>query len=80
METEKFDFEGLKKEAIEKIEAGQGLVEAQGAFTPLTKKLLEEAMKGELVEHLSLSSFASKRNKALVNDLRLFAVFLRILL
>lgn len=62
METEKFDFEAFKKEAIDKIKAGQGLVGAQGAFTPLIKNFLEEAMKGELEEHLSEQKSPNRKN------------------
>ena len=48
MENEKFDFEAFKKEAIDKLKAGKGLSGQDGAFTPLLKAFLEEAMKGEL--------------------------------
>jgi len=48
METEKFDFEAFRKEALEQIKAGQGLHGTQGALISLIKSLLEEAIKGEL--------------------------------
>ena len=37
MKKEKFDFESFKKEAINKLKAGEGLTGTEGAFTPLLK-------------------------------------------
>ena len=62
METEKFDFEAFKEEAISKIRAGKGLVGVEGAFTPLIKSFLEEAMKGEIDDHLSDPTVSNRKN------------------
>ena len=62
METEKFDFEAFKEEAISKIRDGKGLVGAEGAFTPLIKSFLEEAMKGEIEDHLSDPTVSNRKN------------------
>ena len=61
MKEEKFDFEAFKTSALAKLKAGEGLTGASGAFTPLLKAFLEEALKEELEEHLSAEE--QKRSK-----------------
>ena len=62
MKKEKFDFESFKKEAINKLKAGEGLTGTEGAFTPLLKAFLEEALKGEIEEHLSGEEDPNRKN------------------
>jgi len=62
MENEKFDFEAFKKEAIKKIKAGNGLSGSEGAFTPLLKAFLEEALQGEIEEHISQEDLPNRKN------------------
>jgi transposase-like protein len=62
METEKFDFEAFKKEAMGKVKAGQGFIGPGGALTPLIKNFLEELMKGEIEAHLSEENLPNRKN------------------
>lgn len=62
MENKEFDFEAFKKEAISKLRAGKGLSGEDGAFTPLIKSFLEEALQGELEGHLSEQEVPNRKN------------------
>lgn len=62
MKKEKFDFESFKKQAIDRLKAGKGLLGAEGAFTPLIKSFLEEAMEGELEQHLREEVRENRKN------------------
>ncbi|MEO0899010.1 MAG: IS256 family transposase [Bacteroidota bacterium] len=59
---ENFDFESFKAEALEKLKAGKGLSGKDGAFTPLLKAFLEEALKGELDVHLAEEDQSNRKN------------------
>jgi len=41
MKDKEFDFEGFRKEAISKLQAGDGLLGENSAFTPLLKAFLQ---------------------------------------
>jgi len=62
MEEKKFDFEAFKKEAIAKLQQGKGLTGSEGAFTPLIKSFLEEALGGELDGHLAEEEAPNRKN------------------
>jgi len=49
---ENFDYDGLKKKALEQLRSGKPLFGKDGAFAPLLKEFLEAAMESELDEHL----------------------------
>jgi putative transposase len=50
--NDQFDYDGLKKKALEQFRSGKSLFGKDGAFAPLLKEFLEAAMEGELNEHL----------------------------
>ena len=50
--TDQFDYDGLKKKALEQFRSGKSLFGKDGAFAPLLKEFLEAAMEAELDEHL----------------------------
>lgn len=62
MEDKQFDFEAFKKEAIQKLKDGKGLVGTEGAFTPLIKSFLEEALAGEIDAHLEEGKDKNRKN------------------
>jgi len=62
MSNETFDFEAFKKDAIAKLKAGKGLTGAEGAFTPLIKSFLEEALEGEIDGHLQEEVEPNRKN------------------
>ena len=62
MKDEKFDFEAFKADAIQRLKDGKGLVGAEGAFTPLIKSFLEEAMQGEIEQHLADQKGKNRKN------------------
>lgn len=62
MENNEFDFEGFRKEAIAKLQAGEGLLGEGGAFTPLLKAFLEEALNGELEAHIAEQDDKNRKN------------------
>lgn len=62
MKDTKFDYEAFKEQAIERLKAGKGLVGSEGAFTPLIKSFLEEALQGELEEHISQEEQPNRKN------------------
>jgi putative transposase len=47
-----FDYEALKKKALEQFRSGKDLFSKGGAFAPLLKDFLEAALQAELDEHL----------------------------
>lgn len=50
---EKEDLELLKKKALEQFKTGKSLFGEGGAFAPMLKEFLEEALEAEMEEHLS---------------------------
>lgn len=48
----KFDFEAFKKDAAQRLKAGDSLLGKEGVLTPLLKDFLEEALSGELDAHI----------------------------
>ena len=62
MKDEKFDFEAFKADAIQRLKDGKGLVGTEGAFTPLIKSFLEEAMQGEIEQHLEDQKGKNRKN------------------
>ena len=53
MKKKEFDFDRFKTEAISKLKACGGLTREGGAFTPLLKTFLNEALKGEMEDHFA---------------------------
>lgn len=53
MKTEQFDFEAFKPIAKERLKAGKGLPGSEGVFSPLMKRILEEALENELEVHIN---------------------------
>lgn len=62
MEEEKFDFEAFKADALARLKEGKGLLGAEGAFTPLIKSFLEEALDGEVEQHISEEEAPNRKN------------------
>lgn len=62
MENNEFDFEGFRQSAIAKLQAGEGLLGEGGAFTPLLKAFLEEALNGELESHIAEHDDKNRKN------------------
>ena len=62
MESKEFDFEAFRKDAIAKLQAGEGLLGEGGAFTPLLKAFLEQALEGELDAHVAEEDSANRKN------------------
>ena len=62
MKDEKFDFEAFKADAIKRLIDGKGLVGTEGAFTPQIKSFLEEAMQGEIDQHLEDQKGKNRKN------------------
>src|SRR5690606_5679062 len=53
----------LKKKALEQFKTGKSLFSKGGAFAPMLKEFLEEALEAEMEEHLSQEgSEGNKRN------------------
>jgi transposase-like protein len=48
-----FDFNAFQEDAISQLKSGQSLTGKDGVLTPLIKKILEEALEGEMESHLS---------------------------
>lgn len=47
-----FDFESIKKKALEQLKSGQSLLGKDGAFAPLFENILNAALEGEMDAHL----------------------------
>lgn len=47
-----FDYDDMKKKALEQLRSGKPLFGKDGAFAPLLKQFLESAMEAELDQHL----------------------------
>ena len=62
MENQEFDMEAFRKEAITKLQAGEGLLGEGGAFTPLLKAFLEEALQGEVEAHIAQEDLPNRKN------------------
>jgi len=50
---EEFDFESIKKEALQQLKEGKSLLGKDGAFAPLLENILNAALEGEMEAHLS---------------------------
>lgn len=61
--TEAFDFETFKKEAIAGMYAGKPLNGDKGIFAPLLKHFLEAALEGELQSHLQQEKASGLSNR-----------------
>src|SRR3954454_17277050 len=48
-----FDYESIKKQALDQFRSGKSLTGKDGAFAPLFKQFLEAALQSELEQHLS---------------------------
>ena len=55
-------MESFRKEAIAKLQAGEGLLGEGGAFTPLLKAFLEEALEGEVEDHIAEGDEPNRKN------------------
>ena len=62
MQDHEFDLEAFREEAVSKLQAGDGLLGKNGAFTPLLKAFLEQAMEGELDAHLAEEELPNRKN------------------
>ena len=62
MQDVEFDLEAFREEAVSKLQAGDGLLGKDGAFTPLLKAFLEQAMEGELDAHLAEEQRSNRKN------------------
>lgn len=51
-QPENFDWEALKKKALEQFKSGESLYGKDGAFAPMLKQFLEAALEEELKSHL----------------------------
>ncbi len=62
MEDIDFDMEAFRKQAIAKLQAGEGLLGEGGAFTPLHKAFLEKALDGEVEQHIAEGDDPNRKN------------------
>lgn len=53
MEQEKMDYEEMKRKALSQLRTGKSLFGKDGAFAPMLKAFLEQALEAEMEEHLS---------------------------
>lgn len=51
--SEEFDFECIKKKAIEQLKDGKSLLGKDGVFAPLLESILNAALESELDAHLT---------------------------
>jgi len=51
LNSEEFDFESFKKQAMSDLYSGKSATGTEGIFAPLMKHLLESMMEGELAHH-----------------------------
>lgn len=58
-----FDYESIKKQALEQFRSGKSLTGKGGAFAPLFKQFLEAALEAELQEHLSSEEQQMQANR-----------------
>ena len=56
-----FDYEGMKKKALEQLRSGKSLYGKDGAFAPLLKDFLESTLQAELEAHLDNEAPGSNR-------------------
>lgn len=66
MQTEKqtnFDYEAVKKKALEQFRSGKSLTGKDGAFAPLLKEFLEAALEAELETHLTAENAEGHSNR-----------------
>jgi len=62
MKAEEFDMEAFRAQALEKLKAGEGLLGENGAFTPLLKVFLEQALEGEVEQHIADDESPNRKN------------------
>lgn len=53
MEQEKMDYDEMKRKALSQLRTGKSLFGKDGAFAPMLKAFLEQALEAEMEEHLS---------------------------
>jgi putative transposase len=58
-----FDFEAFQKEALRQLKAGKPITGRDGVLTPLIKRIIENALKGELDAHLDVEPEEGKNRK-----------------
>jgi transposase-like protein len=58
-----FDYESIKKQALEQFRSGKSLTGKGGAFAPLFKQFLEAALQSELEQHLSEEQLQPTTNR-----------------
>lgn len=58
-----FDFNAFQKEALKQLKAGRPITGRDGVLTPLIKRIVESALKGELDSHLDSEPEESKNRK-----------------
>lgn len=64
-QPENFDWEALKKKALEQFKSGESLYGKDGAFAPMLKQFLEAALEEELKSHLkeeNADNFSNRKN------------------
>ena len=58
-----FEYEALKKKALEQFRSGESLFGKDGAFGPMLKEFLELALEAEMEGHLSESKSEGSSNR-----------------
>jgi putative transposase len=58
-----FDFNAFQKEALKQLKAGRPITGRDGVLTPLIKRIVESALRGELDSHLDSEPEESKNRK-----------------
>lgn len=58
-----FDFAAFEKEAVKQLKSGKPLSGKEGVLTPLIKRILENALQGELEAHLEEEPAESKNRR-----------------
>lgn len=58
-----FDFAAFEKEAVKQLKSGKPLSGKEGVLTPLIKRILENAIQGELEAHLEEEPAESKNRR-----------------
>ncbi len=77
MESNEFDFEAFKVEAMDRLEAGKGLLGSEGALTPFIQNLLEEAFECKFQPYIAeqdLTNRKKDKGKLTVCSIRELAV------
>lgn len=70
MTNKPFDYEEFKKSFASRFKESKSLLGKDGALTPLIKEFLEEALAGELEEHIESSEEPNRKNGKLPKSLK----------